>query len=126
MRSVNPGLLFRGKCVKLTAHGIESAQDVKGFSFHCSLEQTVLEEVRKSVLIIRLIATARANHESAVGDLSGQVLMNNTQSVAEGEYDGVVLHLRCENKDEGRWARGEVGEALILILIVAVFLKMQE
>ena len=124
---MNPGLLFRGKCVKLTAHGIESAQDVKGFSFHCSLEQTVLDEVRQSVLIIRLIATARANHESAVGDLSGQVLMNNTQSVAKGEYDGVVgLHLRCENKDEGRSARGEVGVALILILIIAVFLKMQE
>jgi hypothetical protein len=40
-----------------------------------------------------------------VGDLSGQVLMNNTQSVAEGEYDGVVLHLGCKDRDEAM--RGE-------------------
>ena len=99
MGRMNPGFFFRSKRVEFTTHCIESAQDVKGFSFHCSLEQTVLEEVRKSVLIIRLIATARANHESAVGDLSGQVLMNNTQSVAEGEYDGVVLHLGCKDRE---------------------------
>jgi hypothetical protein len=43
--------------------------------------------------------------------------MHDAKAIAESEDDGVVgLHLRCENKDEGRRARGEVGEALILML----------
>jgi len=52
--------------------------------------------VSQPVFVLRFIAAAGANHQSAVRHFSGQILMHDTQAVAQGEYDGVVVHLKTQ------------------------------